>query len=142
MKDYSRMYYLQADIFWGLSPASHFVSIPVFYIYYFSSRNTYQFIFFLPKILLNIPFWQKVHICQHKSHLIFPFVLRVFQTLSICNGPCNKITLLGNWTSNLQTSRKLFKYGKKSDPGIETNDDINVKVYFSTAKTINLINKH
>lgn len=49
---------------------------------------------------------------------------------------------MGNWTSNLQTSRKLSKYGQKSDPGIETNDDINVKVYFSTAKTINLINKH
>lgn len=30
MKDYSRMYYLQADIFLGLPPTSHFVSIPVF----------------------------------------------------------------------------------------------------------------
>lgn len=33
--------------------------------------------------------------------------------------------------------------GKKIvDSGIEINDDINVKVYFSSVKTITLINKH
>lgn len=32
--------------------------------------------------------------------------------------------------------------GKKSDSEIEINDDINVKVYFSSVKTINLINRH
>lgn len=31
---------------------------------------------------------------------------------------------------------------KKSDSGIEINDDINVKVYFSSVQTIKLINKH
>ena len=31
--------------------------------------------------------------------------------------------------------------GKKSESGIEINDDINVKVYFSSVKTITLINK-
>lgn len=85
---------------------------------------------------------QEVRICQHKSHLIFPFVLRVFQTLGIYKSPCHEITLFGNWTNILKTSSKLSKYQKKSDSGIEINDNINVKVYFSLVQTINLINKH
>lgn len=136
-------------IFWPFSP--FFVSTPVSLHTHYVSSQKYMLVHSLSLqnsaqysvLVVTVCQCRECIICQHKSRLIFPFVVRAFQTLSIYNGPCNEISLLGNWTSSLQTSRKLFKCGrKKSDSGIETNDDINVNVYFLSVKTINLINKH
>ena len=128
---------------------SHFLaSVPILYGYYFSFQK-YILVHIILKILLHIHFlvvkifWSRKYIFVSINHIWF---FRLFWESS---RSWVYIMVLVMKSACLKTGQVVCKPAenfpsveKKSDPGIEINDDINVKVYFSSVKTINLINKH